>query len=323
MGLEKPDSAFGTARDTNAFVCLEIASTHCLPLRSVFERDSVLWPVIDRPLGPQSPMTSLKQELYNTFQSLINQRDRLRLELVHAQETISLLETEYNAAKYHGDEAFAQVADQLGVARHRFQPPDSIPATRWLDDLWLSVPDNATLLGAAEVAWEQNMTNPQTALNIVAQVLKGNTKTHEKIKCTLLISAIMLSSGQIEIACANANEVLRECGKNFFYRHLAGIAYYLRGRVFLELKCFRQAYWDFSLAVFTPGYHEKSKHFQQYTENMILQEAYREATRSSPQRPENMPLDLAPGKQPLLWLAPETTVPLDGFEFEKANLTPK
>ncbi len=105
-------------------------------------------------------MASLKQELYYTFQSLIKQRDQLRLELVHAQETISLLEAEFNAAKYHGDEAFAQVADQLGVVRHKFHPPDFIPATRWLDDLWLAVPDNAGLLGEAEEAWEQSMTNP-------------------------------------------------------------------------------------------------------------------------------------------------------------------
>ena len=269
-------------------------------------------------------MASLKQELYDTFQGLINQREQLRLDLVHAQETISLLEAEFNAAKYHGDEAFAQVADQLGVARHKFQLTDSTPATRWLDDLWLLVPTNADLLGEAENAWEESMINPQKALNIVAQVVKGNTRRDEKIKCTLLVSAIMLASGQIEVACANTNEALRECGNNFLYRHLAGIAYYLRGRVFLELKTFRQAYWDFSLAVFTPGYHEKAKHFQQYAENMILQEDYRKASRPSPDRPDNkLPLELALDRKPVLKLAPEIAVPLDGFQFEKASATPK
>ncbi len=134
----------------------------------------------------------------------------------------------------------------------------------------------------------------------------------------------MLSSGQIEIACANANEALRECGNNFLNRRLAGIAYYLRGRVFLQLKNFPQAYWDFSLAVLTPGYHEKAKHFQQYTENMILQENRRKAPRPSTDRPENMqPLDLAFDKNPVLRLAPGITAPFDGFEFEKASATPK
>jgi len=268
--------------------------------------------------------SSLKQELFNTFQDVIKQRDQLRLELVHAQETIRLLESEIDATKYHGDKAFAQVADQLGVVRHKFQlTADSDPASYWLDDLWLSVPENAKLLGEAEEAWEKNMVNPQKALNIAARTVKDNINRDDKIKCALFVSAIMLASGRTEEACANANEALRECGHSFMYKNLAGIAHFLRGRVFLELKSLRQAYWDFSLAIFTPGYHERAKHFQQYTENRILQEDHCSAPIQSSDELDNLPpLDLALDRKPILKLAPEIAVPLDGFEFEKPSTTP-
>jgi hypothetical protein len=51
-------------------------------------------------------MASLKQELHDIFQALVNERDQLRLEVTQAQEITSLLEMEINAIKSHGDEAF-------------------------------------------------------------------------------------------------------------------------------------------------------------------------------------------------------------------------
>jgi hypothetical protein len=218
-------------------------------------------------------MTSLKRELYDTFQSLISDRDQLRLEVAQAQETISILETEINAIKFHGDAAFAKMADKMEVTRHTFElVTESTSDSHWLNDIWLSEANNAALLGEAEAAWKENMSNPQKALDIVETVLKGATKKSERIKCNLFVSAIMLAIGKPEEACASANMALHQCGNDFRYKHLAGIAHYLRGRVFLEIQSFRQAYWDLSLAVFTPFYHERAKHFQQYTENCLLHE---------------------------------------------------
>ena len=270
-------------------------------------------------------MASLKQQLYDAFQALVNERDQLRLEVSQAQEIISLLEMELNAIKCHGDAAFAKVADTRGVARHTFElVTESTPASHWLKDLWLSEPSSAALLGEAETAWEGNVTNPQKALNIVGKVLNGTIKQSERIKCNLFVAAIMLATGKTEEACAIANEMLHLCGNDFRYRHSAGIAHYLRGRVFLEIKSFRQAYWDFSLALFTPRYHERVKHFQQYTENRILQEDDPEQTsiQTTDGSNDQLPMDSASSRRPVLKLAPRAQVPLDDFKFEKAITAP-
>ena len=269
-------------------------------------------------------MASLKQELYDIFQALINDRDQLRLEVTQAQEIISLLETEINALKSHGNEAFEKVADKMEITKHTFElVAESASTSHWLRDIWLSEPSNAALLGAAEAAWEANMANPQKALNIVGKVLNGNTKQSERIRCNLLVSAIMLDAGRTEEACASANDALRQCGNDFKYKHLAGVAHYLRGRVFLEIKSLRQAYWDFSLAVFTPGYHEYAKHFQDYTENCVLHQGAND-------RPSGWTMDggddqrhieRASNHQPMLKLTPHIQVPLEEFRFEKATTT--
>ena len=263
-------------------------------------------------------MPSLKQQLHDTFQALVRERDQLRLEVSQAQEIITLLETEVNAIKFHGDAAFAKVAETREIVRHTFElVPEQSSACYWIKDLWLSDSSNAPLLGEAETAWNENTANPQKALNIVGKVLKGSIKQSERIKCNLFVAAVMLASGKTEEACAGANEMLHLCGNDLRYRHLAGIAHYLRGHVFLEIKSHRQAYWDFCLAAFTPGYHERVKLFQQYTENLIIQE----------EDPEQVSVPVATihgpsSHRPVLKLAPEIQVPLDEFEFEKALNTP-
>jgi hypothetical protein len=270
-------------------------------------------------------MTSLKRELYDTFQSLINDQDQLRLELAQARETLSVLETEVNAIKFHGDAAFAKIAEQMEVTKHTFElVTDSISGSHWLKDIWLSEPSSAALLGEAEAAWKENMTDPQKALDIVEKVLRGTTRISERMKCNLFMAAVMLASGKTEEACASANEVLHQCGNDFNYKHLAGIAHYLRGRVFLEIQTFRQAYWDFSLAVFTPGYHEQAKYFQQHTEDCLLQYQNREQSFTKITHGSNfqLPVDSSSNQRPALKLAPGNKAPMDEFKFEKAATTP-
>src|SRR5271168_596181 len=187
-------------------------------------------------------MASLKQELYDIFQALINDRDQLRLKVTQAQEIINLLETEINALKSHGDEAFEKVADKMEITKHTFElVAEPASASHWLRDIWLSEPSSAALLGAAEAAWEANMANPQKALNIIGKVLSGNTKQSERIKCNLLVSAIMLDTGRTEEACASANDALRQCGNDFKYsiwlglHTISGGAFFSRSKACVKL----------------------------------------------------------------------------------------
>ena len=270
-------------------------------------------------------MASLKQQLYDTFQALVKERDQLRLEVSQAQEIISLLETEINAIKCHGDAAFDKVAETRKIARHTFElVSEPSPTCSWLKDLWLSDSSNTAILGPAEAAWKENLLNPQKALNLVGKVLTGNIKQCERIRCNLFVAAIMLATGNTEETCAGANEMLRLCGNDFRYRHLAGIAYYLRGRVFLEINSLHQAYWDFSLAVFTPGYHERVKQLQRHTEILIMQEEdpKKFSTSINDGSKGQLPLETASNSRPLLKLSPEAQVSLDEFKFEKPPTTP-
>lgn len=270
-------------------------------------------------------MTSLKRELYDSFQSLSKEGDRLRLELARAQDTISILETEIDAIKFHADAAFAKMAEQMKVPRHTFElTTDTIPGSSWLKDIWLSQPSNVDLLGDAEAAWKEKLTDPREALHIAAQVCSETTNRSDVMMCSLFVAAAMLATGKTEEACAYANEVLRESGNHCHYKYIAGIAHYLRGRVFLEMHSFRQAYWDFSLAVFTPGYHERAKHFQKYSEMCCMDEEIRgQRSTMIADGPNGQPsAGSTEDQRPALKLTLGMHPPTDEFKFEKATITP-
>jgi hypothetical protein len=95
-------------------------------------------------------------------------------------------------------------------------------------------------------------------------------------------------------------------------------------RVFLEIKSLRQAYWDFSLAIFTPGYHEHVKHFQDYTENCILHQDAKDqlSGRTIDGGDDQRHIERASDHRPVLKLTPEIQVPLEEFRFEKATTIP-
>ena len=267
-------------------------------------------------------MATLKKQLYDIFQAILRQRDQARVEITRAQETIALLEAEIAALKFRADDAFARVAVQQGSLRHQGDiPAESPPGTHWISDLWLSTTKDRTLLGEAEGAWERNLSNAQEALNVVAKLVRENTSVRERIKCALFVCAVLLANGRKEEACANANEALRLCGTDFRYKHLAGIAHYLRGRVFLEIQSLRLAYWDFSLAIFTGGYHERAKFFQNLTESQIMQqELHQDLSGPDADGPgEYEP----PQGDTALKLRPEIEVPVDGFTFENPNSMPQ
>lgn len=271
-------------------------------------------------------MPSLKQELFATFQSVLRQRDQARLGLARANETVSLLEAEIAAVKYHGDAAFAQLAEQQGIPRHRPQlDPDSDPGSYWIDGVWLAgQEENADLLGAAERSWKTNLMNPQESLNMAGLAAKGTANKADKIKCTLIVAAIKIASGQTgqtEVAGGLANEALAECETDFRFRQLAGMAHWIRGHVFLKLGCLNQAYWDFSLALFTRGYHDQAKYYQMYTENRILQRDGRGDGLVPYATPAHYPSPFAAGV-PALKLPPEIPELVEGFKLEEKGKSP-
>ena len=242
-------------------------------------------------------MATSKQQILDQFEIVRRQRDSALRDLSYAQETIALLEAELTGVKYHGDLAYAKVADEQGISKRQIERSPGVSvttATTWIDGVWLCSPDKTNILRLAEEAWEQNLHNPQSALLLVTEALKAGPVKKDRLRCMLFTAAVQLSARSLEPACAMVNECIHECGTDPRFNDIAGIAYYIRGRILLALKHYPSAYWDFSRAVLTKGYHEKVKKWQGYCETCILEGEGAEAVRdveSSPEdsKPQSMP----------------------------------
>lgn len=228
----------------------------------------------------QFTMTSYSQQILDQFEVVRRERDAAVRELSRAQETITVLEAEVTAIKYHGDLAYAKVADEQGMSKRQIErsPPEVklTSATLWIGDIWMCTLENINILRPAEEAWRMNFANPQQAIVLATEALKTNLVKKERLRCKLFMSAIQFSAGSLEQACAMANDCIRECGTDPRYKNVAGIAYYIRGRIFMEMKLYSNAHWDFSMAVFTEGYHEQVKKWQGYCASRMLEEEGRE-----------------------------------------------
>ncbi len=219
-------------------------------------------------------MTSIRQQILDQFEVVRRQRDEARNDLSQAQETITLLEAELAAAKYYGDLAYAKVAHEQGISKKQIERTPEVnvsSATTWIDDIWLCTSDHTDILQSAEEAWANNLHNPQSAVLLATEALRTKPTLKDRLRCKLLMVAIQASAGLPEPACAGVNECIRECGTDPRFKDIAGIAYYIRGRIFLAMEYYRLAHWDFSRAVFTKDYHEQVKKWQGYCETCILE----------------------------------------------------
>jgi hypothetical protein len=226
-------------------------------------------------------MTSSTQQILDQFEIVRRQRDAALWDLSQAQETITILEAELTAAKYYGDLAYAKVADGQGISKRQIERSPGVTTTNavaWIDDIWLCSSDSSSILAPAEEAWRKNLHNPQSAILQVTEALKTKPVKKDRITCKLFMASIQFSVGSLEAACALVNDCIKECEVDPRFRDIAGIAYYIRGRIFLAMKIFPSAHWDFSMAVLTKGYHGQVKKWQGYCETCIFEGEGQQAT---------------------------------------------
>ena len=219
-------------------------------------------------------MPSSTQQILDQFHIVRRQKDTALRELSQAQETITVLDAELTALKYHGDLAYAKVADEQGVSKRQIERTPEVKstgATAWIDDIWLCSPENTNLLGPAEKAWQENLHNPQSAILLVTKALKTKPVKKDRLLCKLFMAAVQLFAGSLEPACALVNECIKECEADPRFTEIVGMACYLRGRIFVAMKIFPAAHWDFSMAVLTKGYHEQAKTWQGFCESLIIE----------------------------------------------------
>lgn len=106
----------------------------------------------------------------------------------------------------------------------------------------------------------------------------------DNMKCRLLMAAVFHCSGECDKSDQFADDVLKNCGRYriAYYRQvreLGGIARLIWGTNLMALKDWESAYWSFSRALHTPGYHVKAQHLQRETMESLMRE---EASRSGP-----------------------------------------
>ena len=219
-------------------------------------------------------MSSSKYQILDQFHIIRRQRDTALRELSQAQEAIAILDAELTALKYHGDLAYAKVADEQGISKRQIErTPESksMNSAAWIEDIWFCDPENAKLLGSAEKEWKEHVHNPQAAILLVTEALKTNPIKRDRLSCKLFTAAIQFLAGTLEPACALVNECIRECGIDPRFKDTLGLAYYIRGRIFVAMGIYPPAHWDFSVAIFTKNYHEQAIKWQGCCESLILQ----------------------------------------------------
>lgn len=226
-------------------------------------------------------MATSKQQILDQFEIVRRERDAALRDLSQAQETIALLEAEIVAIKYYADLAYAKVADGQGMSKRQSERKAEVTVTRekmWIDDIWLRSAEHSNILRPAEEAWEKHLHNPQPAILLVTEALKTNPVKRDRLRCKLFLAAIQFSATSLEPACALVNECIQECGTDPRFKDIAGIAYYIRGRIFEAMKIYPNAHWDFSMAVLTKDYHDQVKKWQGHCASCILEAEGEEET---------------------------------------------
>lgn len=124
--------------------------------------------------------------------------------------------------------------------------------TDWIGGTWLVVPENKSLLGPIESAWQEGKT--QEALNLLTLVSKeDDLDPLEEIEVRLLFCAILRSAGLPSKALDHAEEALRMADEGGLVESVGKINFH-RGLCFLHMSDWADASWCFVLAASTPGH---------------------------------------------------------------------
>jgi len=124
--------------------------------------------------------------------------------------------------------------------------------TDWIGGTWLVVPENKSLLGPIESAWQEGKT--QEALNLLTLVSKDDDlDPAEKIEASLLFSAVLRSAGLPTKALDHAEKALSMADESGLVEPVGKINFH-RGLCFLHMNSWADASWCFVLAASTPGH---------------------------------------------------------------------
>jgi tetratricopeptide (TPR) repeat protein len=230
--------------------------------------------VFQRLKGKAKPQLSPEgRQLLVLFNQLADERNRLLQDLRYALDTINVLETQLAEYDCLLEQAQSRLSGRTDLTKPRIsaeaQKPQVEPSTEvaWIDDTWLCSCQNSAFLGEAEAQWKAG--RPQQALIAASRALSSHPylELADKLKCRLFIAALVHYGSKYEESNERVDSVLRTIQEqppaNYAQaREVRGIAHFIRGRNLMGLKEWHLAYWSFSKALYTPGYHSKAQNLQ-------------------------------------------------------------
>lgn len=218
--------------------------------------------------------TSLEEkQVFVMLNQLTDEKNRLRQCLHIALETVDIL----NAQLAEYDSLLEKAQSRLSERTELSKPHTTTDVHKpqietntdlaWIEDTWLCSYQNAALLGEAEEQWKGGQ--PQRALILAERALssKSDLEPADRLKCRLFMAALVHYGGEYEESNELVETALRMIQEQrpmpySQAREVRGIAHFIQGKNLLGLERWNLAYWAFSQALYTPGYHAKAQHLQ-------------------------------------------------------------
>ena len=275
----------------NAIQHLQIANSPALPsqAKKILVSLDLLgairrWRVISAPGIPADV-----RKVLDSFNRLADERDKLNRDLIYAYETISTLSVQLGEYEFLLKEAQERIAKRTELSMGHLQPEppksqvETNTAVDWIEDIWLCRSKDSALLGEAEAQWKNR--SPQQALITASQLPSTRAKAGKKLglvdqlKCHLLVAALLHFGGKYDESCdtidmvrKTTQEQVQVCISYAQTREIYGIGYFIEGKNLLGMRIWQLAYWSFSKALYTPGYHAKAQRLQKEAINRVQRE---------------------------------------------------
>lgn len=201
--------------------------------------------------------------LLETFNRVADQRDAARRDLSFAIETVHELKTHISGLNHLLLKAQRELEKREALKCKQKPQAEPTPQGKWIENTWLTEPSFGFLLHDAEKEWENG--NPQGTLDLMPRCLGSDDLDFEgHMMCRLLMAAVFHRTHNTDQSMQFAEDVLKRCESHYQKDpiqagEIAGIAQFLRGKIFMSEGNWTHAFWAFARATSNPRYKAKAQ----------------------------------------------------------------
>ncbi|BDD55144.1 hypothetical protein MPDQ_000633 [Monascus purpureus] len=214
------------------------------------------------------------KHLLKTINELADERDRLTKDLQHALETIKTLQDKLAEYDFLLKRARVRITQlRTTNSRPRGDAAKRPPSDPWIHHIWFCSSKSSELLGQTEHDWKSG--HPQRALYRLSTILSTRNLTlADHLMCKLLMAAIFHytqnynESNQLleSVLETTHGQLVRDYSNTM---ELTGIARFIQGKNMAANENWNEAFWSFTKALYTPGYHTMAQKLQSEAMNKL------------------------------------------------------